>query len=164
MAAQVGDPAPAFTLPEAPGQAVELAGRLGDGPVVLLFFPLAFSSVCTAEVCAVRDDWAAWRELDADVLAISVDSPFVTRRFREEHDLPFPVLSDFNREAARAYGVLYEDYFGLNGVAKRAVFVIDGSGRIAYRWVAEDSGMEPDYGRVKEAVRNSTGPAGRETE
>lgn len=147
-----GDPAPAFALPEAPGKIVDLAGRIGERPVVLLFFPLAFSSVCTAEMCAVRDDWSAWEDLDADILGISVDSPFVTRKFKEDNRLPFPVLSDFNREAARAYDVLYEDYFGLRGVAKRAVFVIDRDGRIAYRWVSEDSGVEPDYGEVKAAV------------
>lgn len=155
MALQPGDPAPTFALPEAPGQTVDLADRIGKGPVVLLFFPLAFSSVCTAELCAVRDDWGEWEGLDADVLAISVDSPFVTRKFREEHRLPFPVLSDFNRAVARDYGVLYEEYFGLKGVARRAVFVIDGEGRLTYRWVGEDSGVEPDYAEVKQAVRRS---------
>lgn len=154
MALQPGDPAPTFELPEAPGQTVDLADRIGARPVVLLFFPLAFSSVCTAEMFAVRDDWSEWKNLDADVLGISVDSPFVTRKFRKDHDLPFPVLSDFNREASRAYGVLYEDYYGLRGVAKRAVFVIDDAGRITYRWVSEDSEVEPDYREVKAAVRS----------
>lgn len=152
MPPKPGDPAPVFALPEAPGKTVELAGRIGERPVVLLFFPLAFSSVCTAEMCAVRDDWAAWKDLDSDVLGVSVDSPFVNRKFKEDNGLPFSVLSDFNREAARSYGVLYEDYFGLKGVAKRAVFVIDREGRIAYRWVSEDSGVEPDYEEVKAAV------------
>ena len=152
MPPKPGDPAPVFVLPEAPGRTVDLAARIGARPVVLLFFPLAFSSVCTAEMCAVRDDWAAWKDLDADVLGVSVDSPFVTRKFKEDNRLPFPVLSDFNREAARAYAVLYEDYFGLRGVAKRAVFVIDRDGRIAYRWVSEDSGVEPDYEEVKATV------------
>ena len=153
MAVEPGDPAPTFALPEAPGRTVDLADRLGERPVVLLFFPLAFSSVCTAEMCAVRDDWSGWKELDTDVLAISVDSPFVAQRFGEEHSLPFPVLSDFNHEAARAYGVLYEDYFGLQGVAKRSVFVIDPAGRVTYRWVNEDSGVEPPYDEVREAVK-----------
>ncbi|MGH7565143.1 MAG: redoxin domain-containing protein, partial [Gemmatimonadota bacterium] len=116
MTVQPGDLAPNFVLPEAPEQTVDLADRIGKRPVVLLFFPLAFSPTCTTEMCAVRDTWKAWKDLDADILAISVDSPFVTQKFREEHGLPFPVLSDFNREAARQYGVLYEDFYGLNGV------------------------------------------------
>ncbi len=153
MTVQPGDPAPTFALPEAPGQTVDLAERVGKRPVVLLFFPLAFSSTCTAEMCAMRDDWSAWEDLDADVLGISVDSPFVTKKFRDEHGLPFPVLSDFNREAAREYGVMYEDFYGLKDVAKRAVFVIGGDGRVEYRWVSENAGVEPDYEEVRQAIR-----------
>jgi peroxiredoxin len=164
MTVKPGDPAPTFVLPEAPGKTVDLAARVGSRPVVLLFFPLAFSPTCTAEMCAMRDDWNAWEDLDADVLGISVDSPFVTSRFRQEHGLPFPVLSDFNREAAREYGVLYEDFYGLKDVAKRAVFVIDRDGRVAYRWVSEDASVEPDYEEVKEAIRGLHGSRARSVE
>ncbi len=153
MALQLNDLAPMFALPEAPGQTVDLAERVGDRPVVLLFFPLAFSPTCTDEMCAMRDEWSAWEDLDADVLGISVDSPFITQKFRDEHDLPFPVLSDFNREVVREYGVLQEDFYGLKGVAKRAVFVIGGDGRVAYRWVSEDAGVEPDYEEMRQALR-----------
>ncbi|MGH7549950.1 MAG: redoxin domain-containing protein [Gemmatimonadota bacterium] len=153
MAVQPGDPAPTFELPDVPGHTIDLAERIGKRPVVLLFFPLAFSPTCTTEMCAMRDGWSVWKDLDAEVLAISVDSPFVTQRFRDEHDLPFPVLSDFNREAAREYGVLYENFYGLNDVAKRAVFLIDADGQVAYRWVSEDAGVEPDYEEVKEVIR-----------
>lgn len=151
MSLAVGDAAPAFRLPHRPGEFVDLRDHLGRDRVVLLFFPLAFSSVCTAELCAIRDRWSIYRELDARVLGISVDSPFTTARFREEHELPFPLLSDFNREAASDYEVLHEDFFGLEGVAKRAAFVIGTDGTISWAWMSEDD-REPDYGALEEAV------------
>lgn len=152
MTVEVGDRAPAFELPAAPGEAVRLRDRLEAGPVVLLFFPLAFSRVCTEEMCAVRDDWSRWRDLGARVLGISVDSPFVTDRFRRENELPFPVLSDFNREVIRRYGVVTEDFYGLRGVARRSAFVVDRDGRVTYRWIADDSGQHPPYDDVARAV------------
>ncbi|MFN2420750.1 MAG: redoxin domain-containing protein [Gemmatimonadota bacterium] len=150
MTLRGGDRAPSLRLPDRPGHevTVEPAGR----PIVLLFFPLAFSSVCTREMCSVRDDWSRWRALDADVYAISVDSPFVTAKFHDEHDLPFPVLSDFNREVSTRFGILYEDFYGLRGVAKRAAFVIDSDGSIVYDWVSDDAELVPDYETVKAAV------------
>ena len=154
MQVSTGDAAPGFALPAAPGEIVDVGARIGERPVVLLFFPLAFSSVCTEEMCAVRDDWSAWTELDAEVFGISVDSPFVTRRFREELGLPFPLLSDFNHDVAAAYGVLYEDYFGLRGVAKRSAFVIGRDGRIVWAWVSERDDVLPDFERVREAARS----------
>ena len=150
-----GDPAPHFALPSAPGEVVEVDARIGKRPIVLLFFPLAFSSVCTAEMCAVRDDWSAWTELNADVFGISVDSPFVTRRFRDELELPFPLLSDFNHDVGAQFGVLYEDYFGLRGVARRAAFVLGTDGRIAYAWVSERDDVLPDFDGVRTAIRDA---------
>ena len=147
-----GDPAPGFALPSAPGEVVDVGARIGERPVVLLFFPLAFSSVCTAELCAVRDDWSAWEAIDAEVYGISADSPFVTRRFREELGLPFPLLSDFNHEVSSDYGVLYEDYFGLRGVSRRAAFVIGLDGRIAWAWVGERDDVLPDFRAIRAAV------------
>ena len=152
MPLTIGDIAPRFALPAAPGEIVDGGARMGERPVVLLFFPLAFSSVCTEELCAVRDSWREWETLDADVFGISVDSPFVTRRFREELDLPFPLLSDFNHEVGAAYGVLYEDYFGLRGVARRAAFVVGTGGRIAYAWVSDRDDVLPDFRAVQDAV------------
>ena len=152
MPLTIGDIAPRFALPAAPGEIVDVGARMGERPVVLLFFPLAFSSVCTEELCAVRDSWREWETLDADVFGISVDSPFVTRRFREELDLPFPLLSDFNHEVGAAYGVLYEDYFGLRGVARRAAFVVGTGGRIAYAWVSDRDDVLPDFRAVQDAV------------
>jgi peroxiredoxin len=153
MARSTGDTAPVFALPAAPGESVDVGARIGSRPVVLLFFPLAFSSVCTEELCAVRDDWSAWAELDAEVFGISIDSPFVTRRFREELGLPFPLLSDFNHDVGAAYGVLYEDYYGLRGVARRAAFVVGIDGRIAYAWVSDRDDVLPDFDAVRGAVR-----------
>jgi glutaredoxin-dependent peroxiredoxin len=150
-----GDRAPGFALPAAPGEVVDVGGRIGERPIVLLFYPLAFSSVCTEEMCAVRDEWADWRELDADVFGISADSPFVTRRFRDELGLPFPLLSDFNHDVAAAYGVLYEEYFGLRGVARRAAFVVGTDGRIADVWVGERDDVLPDFEALRRAVRTA---------
>lgn len=154
MPLTIGDTAPRFTLPAEPGEIVDVGARMGERPVVLLFFPLAFSSVCTDELCTVRDSWDEWEALEADVFGISVDSPFVTHRFREELGLPFPLLSDFNHDVGSAYGVLYEDYFGLRGVARRAAFVVGTDGRIAYAWVGERDDVLPDFPAVRQAVRS----------
>lgn len=155
MAVKKGETAPGFELPAAPGETVDVGEVFGSDPVVLLFFPLAFSSVCTREMCVVRDDWSAWAGLEARVYGITVDSPIVTRKFREEHDLPFPILSDFNRAVAREYGVLYEEFYGLEGVPKRSAFVIDPDGHVAYAWVSEDADVEPDYDEVRRAVERT---------
>ena len=103
----------------------------------------------------MRDSWREWEALEADVFGISTDSPFVTRRFREELGLPFPLLSDFNHDVGAAYGVLYEDYFGLRGVARRAAFVVGSDGRIAYAWVSERDDVLPDFHAVRQAVRGT---------
>jgi len=154
--AAVGTPAPDFSLAPAPGPGrVTLSQHRGE-PVVLLFFPLAFSGVCTAELCRMAEDWSRWQEVGVRVLGISVDSPFVNRRFAEETKVPFPLLSDFNKEASSAYGVLYPEYFGMQGVAKRSAFVVDRTGVIRYAWVSEDSGVMPDFEEIFAAV-NSLG-------
>ena len=149
---RAGDSALSFTLPRGPGEIVDLDEALGREKIVLLFFPLAFSSVCTAELGRVRDDWEAWQGLGARVFGISVDSPFVNRRFREELALPFPLLSDFNRTVSAAWGVLYEEFYGLRGVTKRAAFVIGRDRRIAWAWIAENADLEPDYDQLLAAV------------
>jgi peroxiredoxin len=158
MTVREGDVAPGFTLPMAPGEEVDLDEHLGREPVVLLFFPLAFSPVCTTELCAFADRWDELQELDARFFAVSVDSPFVTARFRENEGIPFPVLSDFNRDVSETYGVLYEELLGLHEVAKRAVFVIGEDGTVMYRWVTEDPGVEPDYDAVEGALRRARTP------
>lgn len=159
MSVQEGDRAPDFGLPAGPGEEVDVGELLGRERVVLLFFPLAFSPVCTTEMETFADRWDRLADLDARVFAISVDSPFVNTRFREEEGLPFPVLSDFNREVAAEWGVLHDELMGLEGVAKRSVFVVGADGEVAYRWVTDDPGVEPDYEEVRAAVEAAPGPA-----
>lgn len=156
MALDVGTSAPDFSLPPGPGpERVTLSSFRGDRKVVLLFFPMAFSSVCTAEMCQLAEEWSGWAGLDAQVLGISVDSPFVVKKFREETGVPFPILSDFNKEAITAYDVVYQDFFGARGVGKRSAFVIDREGVIRYAWVTEDAGVIPDFGAVRAAVEDA---------
>jgi glutaredoxin-dependent peroxiredoxin len=152
MTIRPGDKAPAFTLPSKPGNPVDLSTKLGHEPVVLLFFPLAFSSVCTAEMCHMRESWDQWKSLGASVYGISVDSPFVTDKFREMERIPFPILSDFNKEVSRQYGVLHEDLLGLKGVSKRSAFVIGKDGKVKYAWVTEDPKVQVPFDEVKKAL------------
>ena len=155
MTIRTGDPAHAFTLPAKPGEFVDVGRYIGEDVVVLVFFPLAFSSVCVAELRTLSDSWEKWSGLGARVFGISVDSPFVTERFRQVENIPFPILSDFNREVASRYGVLYEDFYGLKGVAKRSVFVVGRDGNVVYDWVTEDADVEPSYEEVEAAVRTA---------
>jgi peroxiredoxin len=153
MAIPVGVSAPDFALTRRVMEPqVSLSDYRGDRAVVLLFFPLAFSSVCTEEICGVAEDYSGWTDLGAEVIGISVDSPFVNAKFAEETGAPFPILSDFNRDVATAYGVRDDDYFGMRGVATRSVFVIDRAGRVVYSWVAEED-EPPDLDRVRSVLR-----------
>jgi glutaredoxin-dependent peroxiredoxin len=155
MPLEIGTPAPDLILPVAPGAPpVNLAAYRESQPVVVAFFPLAFSSVCTEEICQLQEDMADWDALDAAVLGVSVDSIFVNLRFAEETGATFPILSDFNREAVTAWGVRNDDYFGMRGVANRAVFVVDPAGRIAYSWMSLDSDLLPDLDAVKDTLRS----------
>ena len=152
MTAQISEKAPTFSLPEAPGQMVDVGEVIGTAPVVLLFFPLAFSPVCTTEFCTFRDSWDEWESIGAKVFGISIDSPFVTAKFKESEHLPFPLLSDFNKEVAAMYGALHEDLMGLKGVAKRAAFVINRDGEITYAWISDDPGVQVNFDDIKAAV------------
>ncbi len=154
MSVIVGSKAPSFKLPAKPGQVVDVGAKLGHEKVVLLFFPLAFSSVCTTEMCTLRDDWSKWTALGCTIYAISVDSPFVTDKFRQELGIPFDVLSDFNKDVSRTYGALFEELMGLKGVGKRAAFVIDASGKVVYAKVNEEAGQQVDFAAIEEAVRS----------
>ena len=152
MSLQTGQPAPSFTLPSKPGNPVDVGAAIGKQPVVLLFFPLAFSPVCTDEMCHFRDHWKEWSSLDAQVFGISVDSPFVTEKFRAEQNIPFPVLSDFNKDVSRQYGVLHEDLIGLKGVSKRSAFVIGTDGKVKYAWVTDNPKVQVPFDEVRQAV------------
>jgi peroxiredoxin len=153
MAIRKGDKAIEFKLPSKPGSPVDVGQFIGKEKVVLLFFPFAFSSVCTAEMCHLHDEWKLWEGLNAKVFGISVDSPFVTDKFRELEEIPFPILSDFNKEVATKYGVLHDELKGLKGVAKRAAFVIGRDGKVAYSWVSEDPSVQIKFDEIKAALK-----------
>jgi peroxiredoxin len=149
MALSVGDIAPAFTLTSSEKQPVSLADYSGKN-VVLLFFPLAFTGVCTQELCSTRDSIADYEQLDAQVLAISVDSIFTLDKFKQEQQLNFPLLSDFNKDVSTAYDSLYDEFvFGMKGVSRRSAFVIDKTGHIRYAEILESAGNLPNFEAVK---------------
>lgn len=152
MAIRKGDKAAPFALPAKPGEVVDLNGSLGKDKIVLLFFPLAFSPVCTTEMCTMRDSWKQWESMNAKVFGISVDSPFVTDKFREAERIPFPVLSDFNKDVSSTYGVLHEELMGLKGIAKRSAFVIGEDGTVVYDWVSDDPGKQVNFDEIKAAL------------
>lgn len=153
MKVSKGSQAPDFTLVRKIGEdPVSLSDYRGEKPVVVLFFPLAFSGVCTAELCRVVEDRSVWNELGAKVLGISIDSPFVNEKFAEENGAEFPMLSDFNREATDAYGVRNDDFFGMKGVANRSAFVVDTDGTVVYAWSSEDSDVMPPFDEIRGAV------------
>src|SRR5260370_13551782 len=146
MSADVGSKAPDFTLTNQDREPVTLSAQRGR-PVVLAFFPAAFSSVCTKELCTFRDSLAALKA-NAQVYGISVDTFFTLKAFKDAQGLNFSLLSDFNKTAIRDYGVFNEDMIGLKGIAKRAVFVLDRDGVVRHREVLEDARNEPDYEKV----------------
>lgn len=154
MQLKEGDLAPLFTLFDTEKNEVSLA-QYQDKNVVLLFFPLAFTGVCTQELCQIRDEKAAYESLGADVLAISVDSLFTLGKFKEEQSYNFPLLSDFNKEVSRAYGTLYETFvLNMKGVSKRSAFVIDKKGVVRYAEVLESAGDLPNFEAIKNSINN----------
>ncbi|MGI9190072.1 MAG: redoxin domain-containing protein [Longimicrobiaceae bacterium] len=155
MPLRAGDPLPSVILPSHDGQQLSLEEAAGGRSLVVLFFPLAFTSTCTEEMCTMGRELPTYGELDANVAAISVDSPMVLKRFRAECDADFLFLSDFNREASRAFGVLREVPLGpgLRNVSNRAAFVFDPSGEAVYAWHSEDPGELPPFDRIQEALR-----------
>ena len=152
----VGDIAPDFTAPLATGdiESITLSDRLeAEAPVVLAFFPGAFTGVCTTEMCTFQDRLSAFEAVDATVYGVSVDSPFSLNEFRSQNDLNFDLVSDFEKEIIDQYGVRMDfDELGVHGVAKRSVFVVEADGTISYAWVSDDPGVEPDYDEIEAAV------------
>lgn len=147
-----GDRAPLLQLTDSDLQSIQIPVQ--DSTTVLLFFPLAFTSVCTTELCGVRDNLKWYNDINARVFGISVDSPFTLKEFKTAQLLNFPLLSDFNKSAAAAYGVLYEDFFGMRGVAKRSAFVIDRNGVVQYAEILEDAGQLPDFEEIEKTIKN----------
>lgn len=145
MSLQVGQPAPEFTLYDSEKKQIKLSDQRGHN-VLLLFFPFAFSSVCTAELCSVRDNLNKYSQMNAKVFGISVDSLYTLAKFKTDQGLNFTLLSDFNKDVSRAYGAFYETFsYGMKGVSKRAAFIIDKSGMVRYAEVLENAGEQPDF-------------------
>lgn len=152
MAVTVGQRAPQFTLYSSELKEVSLSDYEGK-KVVIHFFPMAFTGVCTSQLCTMRDDFGYYSGLSAEILAISVDSPFTLARFKEENHFQFPLLSDFNREVCQQYGAFYDEFvFGLKGVAKRAAFVVNGKQQILYAEVLEAAADLPNFEAIQKVV------------
>jgi peroxiredoxin len=153
---KVGDKAPDFVLFNTAKQEIKLEDFKGR-TVVLLFFPLAFTSTCTKELCSVRDEIANYNSLNSEVIAVSVDSLHTLAKFKEEQALNFTLISDFNKELSRAYGSIYETFgFGMKGVSKRSAFVIDANGILQYAEVLENASEIPNLQAIKELVSKLT--------
>ncbi len=149
-----GDKAPEFALRASDKSLVKLSEQKGKN-VVLLFFPFAFTSVCTRELCQMRDSLAEYQTLDARILAVSVDSPYTLARWQQEQGFNFPLLSDFNKTASKKYFTLYKEFgLGLKGVSKRSAFVIDRKGVIRYAEVLENAGELPNFDAVKQTLQS----------
>jgi len=152
MSLQNGQSAPDFKLYSSELKEVSLSDYKGK-KLVIQFFPMAFTGVCTAQLCTMRDSFGYYQGMNAEVIGISVDSPFTLAKFKEDQAYQFPLLSDFNKEISPAYGAFYEEFaFHLKGVSKRAAFVLDEEGKIIYSEVLEDAGNLPDFDAIKKTI------------
>jgi peroxiredoxin len=155
MSVEVNQVAPDFTLVNKDLKLKKLSEFKGK-KVILLFFPGAFTGVCTKELCTFRDSMSKLNNAKATVLGISVDQPFSLAQFAKENNLTFELLSDADRTVSNLYGVLHHDFVGVHGLSasKRSVFIIDPAGKVKYKWVSDDPGKEPNYDEViKEAEK-----------
>lgn len=153
MQLQIGQPASDFALFDTEKHRKTLADYRGQ-TVLLLFFPLAFTSVCTAELCSVRDNLKMYESLKVQPLGISVDSLHALARFKEDQKLNFPLLSDFNKTVSKTYNSLYETFgYEMKGVSKRSAFIIDKTGIIQYAEVLENAGQQPDFEAIQVKLR-----------
>ena len=154
MKITAGQQAPDFTLFDNTKNKVTLSDLKGNN-ILLLFFPLAFTSVCTKELCSVRDNIGMYNKANAKVFGISVDSLHTLAKFKEEQNLNFQLLSDFNKEASEAYGALYPVFgYNMKGVSKRAAFVIDKNGIVRYSEVLENASEIPDFKAIDKTLLN----------
>ena len=154
---KVGQAAPDFSLYDSNKNIMTLSEQRISN-VLLLFFPLAFTGVCTTELCSIRDNLKIYEGLNSRPFAISVDSLHTLRKFKEEQHLNFPLLSDFNKEVSTLYGCLYSEFsYGMKGVSKRAVFLIDKQGVVQYAEVLENAGLQPNFEAIKVQLRELAG-------
>ena len=151
---EVGQAAPEINLYDSDKKKVSLSDYKGKN-VLLLFFPQAFTGTCTKELCSTRDNIALYNEANAQVLGISVDSVFTLGRYKEDQQLNFPLLSDFNKDATKAYGVLYDTFvFDMKGVSKRSAFVLDKEGVVRYAEVLETATDLPDFAAIQKTLQS----------
>lgn len=156
MAIQISLPAPDFTLFDSDKNKVTLSSLKGEN-ILLLFFPLAFTSVCTAELCSVRDNINWYNKINAKVFGISVDSLQALARFKQDQQLNFTLLSDFNKEVSVLYDTIYEMFgYDMKGVSKRSAFVIDKKGIVRYKEVLENAGEVPDFDKIQKTLSSLT--------
>jgi len=150
----VGSKAPDFTLPD-PDLTMKSLQDYRGKKVVLAFFPAAMSPVCTKEMCSFRDSFQELSSGGAQVVAVSIDGPFANKQFTAMHNLNFPVLSDYTRDAIKKYGVVMQDLLHVKqyNAAKRSVFVIDPNGTVKYKWVSDNPLIEPNYEEIKQVIR-----------
>ena len=153
MSVQVGQKAPDFALKTSKMEDFKLSDLQGKKNVVVLFVPLAFTSVCTKEFCSVRDSVSSLQNDNTQVVGISVDSPFALDAWAAKEGYNFPLLSDFNKTVSSSYGALYDNLLGFNGVAKRSAFVIDKSGTVRYAWVSEDARNMPEFDAIRACLQ-----------
>ncbi|MDO6435092.1 redoxin domain-containing protein [Flavitalea sp. BT771] len=152
MPVTVGQQAPAFSLYDSEKKKISLEDFKGKN-VLLLFFPQAFTGTCTKELCSTRDNIALYEQVNAQVLAISVDSLFTLARYKDDQQLNFPLLSDFNKEVSKAYDCLYETFvFDMKGVSKRSAFVLDKNGIVRYAEVLETASDLPDFSTIQKTL------------
>ncbi len=153
MALRLGEQAPDFTLFNSELKEVSLKDFAGK-KVIIHFFPMAFTGVCTTQLCTMRDNFGFYEGLNAQVLGISVDSPFTLAKFKEDNNYQFPLLSDFNKEVSKAFGAYYDEFvFNLKGVSKRAAFVIDENQKVIYAEVLESAGDLPNFKAIDDIVK-----------
>lgn len=153
MAIKVGDKAPAFTLTDTERKPRSL-GEFAGKKTILAFFPGAFTGVCTKEMCTFRDSMSKFNTMNAQVVGISVDGPFANKVFATQNNLQFPLLSDYNREVVKLYGITLDNFSGLQGytAAKRSIFVLDKDGTVRYNWITDNPGVEPNYDEISKAI------------
>ncbi|WP_255233372.1 redoxin domain-containing protein [Aliifodinibius salipaludis] len=149
---EIGSKAPDFTLQDTEGEEVTLSDFEEKVNVVVLFFPLAFSNTCTNELCTARDNMKLYNSLDAKIIGISVDSFFCLREFKKSENLNFTLLSDFNKQVSTKYNALYDDYYGMKGVSKRASFVVDKQGTIRFQEILDDSSELPNFKAIQKTL------------
>jgi len=152
MPVTVGQQAPSFSLYNSEKKKISLEDFKGKN-VLLLFFPQAFTGTCTKELCSTRDSLSFYEQVNAQVLAISVDSLFTLARYKDDQQLNFPLLSDFNKEASKAYDCLYDTFvFDMHGVSKRSAFILDKDGIVRYAEVLETAGDLPDFSKIQKTL------------